>query len=67
MDFFQVTCFKERKNMAVEKNLKITINFYKKLCLPLFTRNKKHSPKQVVPITYILEKKLFAVATFQGL
>ena len=23
-------CFKERKDMAVEENLKVTINFYKK-------------------------------------
>ena len=32
-DFFQMTCFKEDRNMAVEKNLRVTINFYKK-CLP---------------------------------
>ena len=30
-DFFQITCFKESKNMAVEKNLRKTIGFYKKL------------------------------------
>ena len=35
MDFFQVTCFKESRNMTIEKNLRITINLYKKLCLQL--------------------------------
>ena len=26
----QITCFKESKNMAAEKNLRVTKNFYKK-------------------------------------
>ena len=58
MDF---TCFKESKNMAVEKDLWVT-NFYKKQCLPVITRNIKHLSKQVAPITCALEKRLFAVA-----
>ena len=31
MDFFQIICFKEGKNMAIEENLRVTINFYKKI------------------------------------
>ena len=50
-DLFQITCFKEGKNMVVEKNLKVPIKFYKKLCLLVITRNKKHLPKRVVSIT----------------
>ena len=53
--------------MAVEKKLRITINFYKKLCLPNITWNKKHSSKKVLPITYTLEKRFFAVATLEAL
>ena len=61
-DFFQITCFKENKNMMVEQNLSITINTDFQL-----SWNKKHLSKQVVPITDKLEKRLFAVATFEGL
>ena len=49
MDFFRITCFKENKNMAVERIFKLTINFYKK-----FTWNKKYLFKQIVRITYPL-------------
>ena len=52
-DFFQITCFKANKNMLVKKNLRGAINFYKKLCLLVFTWNKQHLSKQVVPITYV--------------
>ena len=45
--------------MAVEKNLRVTINFYKKHCLPVVTWNKNNVSKQVVPITYTLEKLLY--------
>ena len=31
------------------------------------SHNKTHSSKQVVPITYTMEKKVFAAATFKGL
>ena len=36
-------------------------------CLPVVTWNKKHSWKQIATITYTLEKKLFGIATFEGL
>ena len=49
-----------------ERNFKVTINLYKRLCLPVITWNKKHISKQV-PVTYTLENKFFAVATFEGL
>ena len=48
--------------MVVEKNLRVTINFYKKQCLPVIASNKKHLLKQVVPITYALERRFFAAA-----
>ena len=55
--------------MAVEKKQtnRIPINFCKKDCLPVITKNKKHSSKQVVPITYTLEKKIFAAVIFEHL
>ena len=30
-DCFQITCFKAKKNIVVEKNLSVTINLYKKM------------------------------------
>ena len=36
-NFFQVTCFREHKNMLVEKNIRVTTNFYKKQWLPDIT------------------------------
>ena len=51
--------------MAVEKkqgNNKLLLKI-----MPLIKWNKKHSSKQVVPITYTLEKSFFATATFEGL
>ena len=53
--------------MAVVKNFRLKKNFYKKLCLPFITLNKKYLSKQVVPITYTLERTFFAVATLEGL
>ena len=35
--------------------------------LPVITWIKKHSSKQVASITYTVEKKNFAAATFKGL
>ena len=58
----QITCFKQYKSMAVEKNLRVTTNFYKKHCLLLVTWNINNLLKQVVPITYTLEKRFFEVA-----
>ena len=37
----------------------------KKECLPVITQSKKHSSKQVVSITYTLEKRVFAAATLR--
>ena len=48
--------------MAVEKNRRVTINVYKKSSLPVVTWNKNNLLKQVVKITYTLEKRLFIVA-----
>ena len=36
-------------------------------CLPVITWNKKCSWTQAATITFILEKKFFAFATFEGL
>ena len=47
--------------MAIEKNLRVTINFYEKYCLPIATWNKNNLSKQVVPIIYTLEKRFFTV------
>ena len=63
-NLLQITCFKEHKNMTVEKNLSVTINFYKKHCLLVVTWNKNNLSKQVVPITYTMEKRFFTVAIF---
>ena len=52
--------------MMVEKNLRVKINFYKKLYLPVITWKKKYLWKQVAPIKYALDKMLFAVTTFEG-
>ena len=64
MDFFQNICFKERSNMAVTPNFLVKISWYKKECLPVITRNKKHSSKQVASMIYTLGKGFFATATF---
>ena len=62
MDLFQITCLKKHNNMAVVKNLGVMINFYKKHCLTVVAWNKNNLSKQVVPVTYTLEKRFFAVA-----
>ena len=49
------------------KNPRLTVNFYKKQCLPVMTWAIKYSSKQVISISYTLEKKFFAAATFEGL
>ena len=48
--------------MAVEKKVRVTINFYKKHFLPVVIWNQISLSKQVVPITYTLKKLFFAVA-----
>ena len=65
MDFFQNTCFKERRNMAVTPNLWVTISLYKKECLPVITLNKKHSSKQVVSMIYTLGKNFLQLLLFK--
>ena len=40
-DLFQITCFKQHNNMAVEENLRGMINFYEKHCLPVFHMEQK--------------------------
>ena len=40
MGFFQVTGFKEIKNMTVKNNLRLTINLYKKQYVLVITWNK---------------------------
>ena len=35
--------------------------------LLFLTENEKHSSKQAAPITYTIEKIMFAAATFKGL
>ena len=52
----EIAC--ESDNMEVKKSLRVTKNFNEK-CRALITWSKKHSSKQVVPITYTLEKKSF--------
>ena len=46
-DFFQSTSFEELTNMTTEKNLSLTIYFYRKLCLPVIKWNKNYLSKQV--------------------
>ena len=47
--------------MAVEKNFRVTISFYKKHYLPVVTWNKNNLSKQIVPIKHTLKKRFFAV------
>ena len=47
--------------MAVEKNFRVTISFYKKHCLPVVTWNKNNLSKQIVPMKHTLKKRFFAV------
>ena len=58
MNNFQTTCFKESEDTAVEKNLRVTTNFIKKLYFPVITWNEKLLSKQVVPRN-IHRRKLF--------
>ena len=43
----------------------VLINSYRKQCLPVITWNKNHLSKQVVIITYTVEKNIFAVAVLK--
>ena len=53
--------------MAVEEDNRASIKFYKRQCLPVITWNKKHLLKQVVAITYTLQKKFFTITALEGL
>ena len=48
--------------MAVEKNLRVTINFYKKHCLLVITWNKHNLLEQLVTMIWTLEKIFFNIA-----
>ena len=48
--------------MAVEKNLRVSIKFYKKHCIPVTIWNKNNLSNQVAAITYTLETGLSAFA-----
>ena len=53
--------------MAIEKkNAMVKIIFTKNYVYQLSSRTKKHSLRQVVPMTYTLEKMLFTIYTFEG-
>ena len=67
MNFCQNTCFKERSNVAVEKKLQSTNSYKKRSYLSVITWNEKYSSKQIVAITYTLEKTFSATADFEGL
>ena len=45
-------------------NLRVTIKYYEKQCLPAITQNKKHLSNPFVP-TYTLEKRIFAAVIFK--
>ena len=51
----------------LEKSLRLMVNFYKKQCPQVITWTIKYLSKPVISITYTLEKKFFAAATFEGL
>ena len=42
----------------VEKKIKLTIKIFKNLCFSVIQWKEKHLLKQVVPLSYKLEKKL---------
>ena len=44
--------------ISSQNSLKVTTNYYEKKYLLVISKNKKHSSKQVVPITHIGEKGL---------
>ena len=56
---FQTT---QERGRWKQNNLRVTINFCEKTCLSVATWNKIDISQQVVPITYTLEKRFFAVA-----
>ena len=60
-------CFTKAKNMAVENNQRVEINFLEKPCLLVETTwSKRKLSKQVAPIIHTLEKMFLRVITFRG-
>ena len=55
------------RTVSSPNNLKVTPNYYEKKFLLIIRKNKKHSSKQAIPITYTLKRRVFDAATFQGL
>ena len=62
-----MTYFKESQTIAVERNLSLTINFFRNQDLPVIIWNKKHILYKFVPVKFTLVKKVFAVANFEVL
>ena len=60
--YFKSLFSEQHTNMEVGKNTRITIKFYKKHWLPVVTWNRNNLSKQVVTITYPLDKRFFAAA-----
>ena len=50
IDFFQITCSKESKNMEVEKDLKVIIIFYIKRCLSYELEKRFTAPELYIYI-----------------
>ena len=51
--------------MAVAKNLSVTINLYKKYCLPVITWHKKHSWEQAIQIINTLGRNFLQLLFLQ--
>ena len=67
MDFSPKKLLPKKVTTCRSRKLQCYNKLYEKQWLLVLIWNKKHSSKQVVPITYTLEKKFFAAATFEGL
>ena len=51
--------------LSSQNNLKVATKNCKNKCLLVVTKNKKHSSKQVLPITYTLEKESLLLQLFK--
>ena len=56
--------FDTLRTLSIHNNLKVTTNYYEKKFLLVMTKNKRNSSKPLVPITYRLEKGIFAAGIF---
>ena len=59
--------FKESQTIAVDRNLRVTINLLRNQHLPVIIWNKNHILYKFVPTKCTLVKKVFAVANFEVL